>query len=223
MALNVVTKSAMITIMRSFFVLGMLLLTTQTIHIGYLRWFGASTIIFDTVDGKISKNTAEAASFDDLVRSHREALAKIKIYEDNESNPVLNRLDRENTEPYASEMRLISCIESWKKQDKLIIELRYYCAWGVIFVLLGILAFKRIDEYVGLSFLLVGFCELIGYTGGLNRYPTVDYIPLLNEQILYLLSSILILLMTAYYLGIIRGQYMNEPYMDMADDEETVC
>lgn len=212
---EVFRKTAMIIIMRTFFVLAMLIMTTQTIHVGYVRWFNRETSVLDAIDGKASTNTYEAASLDDLVKSHREALDKIKIYENNKSNPVVERMNMEETEPYKSEIVLKDAIKSCEDQDRLIYELRYFCIWGVVFVLSGILVFKMIDEYVGLSFLFVGFCELIGYTGSLIKYPRVDSIRLLNEQFIYSLLSILILLSTAYCLGIIGGKNMS-----MADDEQ---
>lgn len=203
---EVISKSALIVIMRGFFILAMLILTTQTIHFGYLRWVYTPTVIVDPLEENPAPITPEAKSLDDLVKRHNEALARIKSYESNKSNPVINRTDRREIEPYRTEILLSADITSWEKQDKRILAVRYYCIWGVAFVLFGILAFKKVDEYLGLSLLLAGFCELIGYTGSLIYNPDLGYTRLLNAQILYSLASIVVLLLTAFYLGIIGRQ-----------------
>ncbi len=143
---------------KTLFVIAMLVTITQTVNLGYLKWF-------------------------------TERYHKVEIIED------------EAAKKEAAERAAYAL----KEENSRIKELNYYCLWGLLFVVFGIVVFNKLNALLGLSFMIAGFCELFGYTGVLIRFPHTDYSRLMTAKFSYSLASSALLLVTAYAIGILKG------------------
>lgn len=139
-------------IVRFLFVLAMIMLATQTVNLGHLRFFENKAAAL---------HSPERPSPDDV----QEAKAE---------------------------------------EDREIAKVHYYCGWGLIFTVFGYFIYVKVNRLLGLSFLIAGFCELIGYTGLLMRYPQSSFAGLLNVKLAYSLLSIALLLFIAYLIDALQ-------------------
>jgi len=146
----------------TLFVIAMMLLTIQTVNLGYLNWF-------------------------------------------TEKPPRQERTEEEE----ASE---VSKAVETAYENRNISEMNYFCLSGLILVICGVVVSKRLNALIGLSLVIAGFCDLIGYSGVLIRHPNTDYNRFMTLKFVYSGASLLLLLIVAHMIDIIRY------YSDMTEE-----
>lgn len=80
--------------------------------------------------------------------------------------------------------------------------MNYFCFIGFILVICGVIASKKLNALLGLPLVIAGFCELIGYSGVLIRFPNTDYSRFMILKFVYSSASLLLLLVVAYSLDV---------------------
>ncbi|HXJ16216.1 MAG TPA: hypothetical protein VNM68_03365, partial [Candidatus Polarisedimenticolia bacterium] len=141
----------------------------------------------------------EAKSLDELVQQYDTAHRLVKDYEADESNPKIEYGERAQTEPYKSELRLREAIIEWETKSRIISETRLYWMFGLLFLAVGLAAYRWLNSLLTMSALIVAFSEMIywsspSYFSGFSQ----EFDRLLTNKLILALSSFLLLLIVAY-------------------------
>lgn len=149
---------------RVLFVIGMIILVTQTICDVYHRWFEQRKSALDKFDSAVEKTIKESKSIQELVKEYEIADNKVKEYEKNETNPKIKKSERDDIEPYKSQSKLRRAIEQWEEKSKEIFELRFYWGVGFVLTLVGMLLYIWVGKWIGLTSIIIGFIEMIWWS-----------------------------------------------------------
>ena len=119
------------------------------------------------------------------------------------------RLDaeRSETEPYKSEIALRKAIQDWEGKSREISKLRFYWLFGFVFLVLGCSAYRWLDEWLGISGIIVAFSEMIFWASPV--YLTVissrEFERLLHNKLVLALITFA-LLVAAFWMTEIAGR-----------------
>lgn len=180
------------------FVIAMLILVTQTVRHGYLKWFEKRSSVLDKYDTSTCKKIKEAKTLKELLQEHDAAHKKVEIYEQDKNNPVVPENKKQYKEPYKTQEELRNAIENWESKSKEIYELRFFWSSGLLILAIGLLFYKKINNWLGISLIIVGFVEMIWWTspsfnfGG--AYPEFDRL-LVNKLLLSIITLALLSLL----------------------------
>jgi len=177
------------------FLIAMLISSTQTFRHVYVKWIEPNNSVLDEFKNEVESDIADAKNLDELVSLYREAQNNVKIYESNSSNPEIERRFRKDTEPYEAEIKIKKEIEAREYDENQLFKLWFYWSCGLISVFIGIFAFRRINKWLGLSGIIVGFSEMLCWTSPLfhNRLLSQQFEYLLNYKLLFSLTTWILL------------------------------
>lgn len=159
---------------RTLAILACLFLGAQTIRHAYLLWLEPRASVLDKYDRPLKDEIASAASLDDLLRRYdplRRDVDRIKA-ERRAADPKAQFQDEAEAEPFKSEAALREAIASWEERAKEIHSLWFYWSVGVLLVALGGGASLRVNQWLGITLLIVGFSEIIYWTSPTLFGPT---------------------------------------------------
>ncbi len=187
------------------FVIAMVLATTQTMRHVYVKWVISDGSVMDQFLTETESDIAAAENVEDLVPPYAAAKARVEAYEADRSNPAINGYERQTTEPYRSEYELrkeIERRENWRRQ---VVELWFFWAAGVVSVAVGGVVMRRINGWLGVSGILVGYAEMIFWTSPFlhRRYTGAEFEALLDIKLL--LSAITVASLVVLWLLNTRG------------------
>ena len=183
-------------------IVAFLALASQTVRHAYRLWVEPRGSALDKYDRPLKDEIASANSLDELLRRYdkvrKEADAKRQEREkqDAKDRPYVNELQ---TEPFKSEHALHDAITAWEKESQEITELRFYWLMGFIFLIAGLLIYKRASRWLGLTLLIVAFSEFIYWTS-----PTIwgsgirEFDRLLLNKLAFSLISLLLLIVVIW-------------------------
>jgi len=177
------------------FLIAMLISSTQTFRHVYVKWIEPNNSVLDEFKNEVESDIADAKNLDELVSLYREAQKKVKNYESDSSNPEIERRFRKDTEPYEAEIKIKKEIEAREYDENQLFKLCFYWSCGLISAFIGIFAFRRINKWLGLSGIIVGFSEMLCWTSPLfhNRLLSQQFEYLLNYKLLFSLTTWILL------------------------------
>jgi len=184
------------TTQRVLAILALLILATQTVRHAYVRWFEPRTSVLDRFDRPLSDQIAAAASLQDLLRLYEPVRADAdRVRKASEGKPESEALQfSEGAEPFRSERELRQAIETWEGKAKEVHAVSFYWSVGLLFLLLGMAAYRWGNRWYGLAAEITAFAEFIYWTspslfgGGVREFDR-----LLSHKILLSLASLLLL------------------------------
>lgn len=187
------------------FVIAMVLATTQTMRHVYVKWVISDESVMDQFQTETESDIAAAEDVEDLVPLYAAAKARIEAYEADGNNPAIRAYERQTTEPYKSEHELrreIERRENWRRQ---VVELWFFWAAGVVSIAVGAVVMRRINGWLGVSGILVGYSEMIFWTSPFlhRRYTGSEFETLLDIKLL--LSAITLASLVVLWLFNVRG------------------
>ena len=179
---------------RVLFIIAFVFLSIHALRLTYQLWFEERTSALDAYAEAVETDIRGAASLEELVQDFDAAHKRVEEYEADENNPSPDYGERMRTEPFKSERKLRSAIESWERQSNEIARTRTYWVFGLIFLIFGIAVQKWFNPWVGIAALVVAFSEMIfwsspPYFGGWS--PEIERL-LYNKLILTWVSLILL-------------------------------
>ena len=192
---------------KTIVILAFLALLSQTIRHAYMLWFESRESVLDKYE-KPRKGEIEAAkSLDELVRRYepirkqvdqlREERAKAEnaTGEDQSARGKARPLEDTRIEPFKSEQELRQAINEWEEKANEIRELRFFWTIGLVFLILGMVIYRKLNRWVGLTLIIAGLAEFIYWTsptffGGTHEFDRL----LWNKLVLTIVSLILLLL-----------------------------
>jgi hypothetical protein len=151
----------------TMFVLGCLVMGTQTFRHVYVKWLEPRGSFLDAYKDKAEQAVHTSEDLDDLKERYVAAVAKRRDYEG--SNPEVEVRQRSARQLYDEEGELRSAIERIEAQQKSIHQLWFFWLCGLGSVGLGILAYRRLNRWLGLVGMITGFSEMACWTSPLWR------------------------------------------------------
>lgn len=169
------------------FVLAALVSSTQTFRHVYVKWIEPKNSILDEFRDETESNISEAKTLDDLVILYREATKEVKKYESDSDNSKIDHYDRRHTEPYETQYKIEEEINNREYDAKQLFKLVFYWFCGLVSLLIGIVAFIKINRWLGVSGIIVGFSEMLCWTSPLfhNRLLSQQFEYLLNYKLIF--------------------------------------
>jgi hypothetical protein len=152
----------------TMFVIGFVILSTQSFRHIYVKWIEPRSSVLDPFREPADTAAASATSLDQLVARYQQARAAVQDYE-TKGNPEVMRHERSETEPYATEMALQNRIEEWEAQSRQIFQLRFFWTIGLLATVLGIWCHQRLNAWLGMAAIIGGFTEMAYWTSPLRR------------------------------------------------------
>jgi hypothetical protein len=208
-----ITRDVEVNIMKKFqttlFVIAMLIISTQTMKHIYVKWIEPRTSVLDNFRDTTETAIASSQNIKELETLYAEAYHKVNEYEADKANPVIETRMRRNVEPYKSQTSIRQAIVTLEMRQKRIFEIKFFWACGLISVIAGALIYGRVNRWLGMSAVLIGFTEMIVWTSPLWRgYGlTVSLFErLLNYKLLLSLTSWLLLI--TFWLLIEKGNLL---------------
>lgn len=192
----------MFNILRTAFVIAMIVFIVWAIRLSYTKWFESRESVLDKYEEPTEESRFTSDSLNELIRKYEEIHKKVKAYESDDKNPALSESEKETTEPYKSESMLKIEIREREMYAEEIYKVRYYWFCGLAFVISGILIFTKFNTLLGLPLMFTGFMEMLvsiepaRYGGGLSS--------VLTNKILFSILSIVLLIVTGYLINIMK-------------------
>jgi hypothetical protein len=147
-------------------IVALLFLTAQTIRHAYILWFEPRGSVLDKYDQPLKDQISAATSLDDLLRKYDGVYKEVKLAKQDAEKAGKEVSSREEmqSEPYKSEHDLRDAITDWETKSKEIRELRFYWFIGFGFFILGLLMYRKLNRWFGLTLLIAAFSEYIYWT-----------------------------------------------------------
>lgn len=183
------------------FLLAALVSSTQTFRHVYVKWIEPTDSVLDEFRDDTESSIANAGTLADLTILYRNAHAAVKEYESNPSNPKIEYRNQRNTEPYKSEQKIKKEINNREYDEKQLFKLVFYWVCGLVSLFTGIIAFIRVNRWLGVSGIIIGFSEMLCWTSPLfhNRLLSQQFQHLLDYKLIFSTVT-LILLITLWLL-----------------------
>lgn len=168
------------------FVLLMMLTTTQTMRHVYLKWVAPDGSVLDQFRSEAEADIAGARTLEELIPAYAAAKAKVDAYQADPDNPKLAPYQQQTTEPYESEIKLREAIERREAWQRKLVELWFFWIAGVVSVAVGIVVLRRVNEWLGMSGVLIGYAEMAYWTSPLvdRQYSGAEFETLLDIKLL---------------------------------------
>jgi hypothetical protein len=178
------------------FIIAMLTSTTQTFKHVYVKWVEPTISVLDEFKNEVESDISNAKNLDELVVLYQAAQANVKIYEANSENPIIEYRNKRDTEPYESELKIKKEIENREFDKNQLYKLWFYWSCGMITLFVGIFTFKSINNWLGLSGIIVGFTEMLSWTSPLfhTRLLSQQFEYLLNYKLVFSIITWLLLI-----------------------------
>ncbi len=180
------------------------ILIPQTIRHVYVRWIEPRGSVLDKYKEPMKENIEAATSLGELLELYENERGKKGSLSQRPSAPSVNTEPAASSSPAApetypppssAEANLEQAISEWERCSNEIYELRFYWFFGLVLVVLGIVAHK-FSLATGLVLRIIGFSEMIYWTTpSFVGYGTHEMDRLLVNKLM--LSSITLALLTS--------------------------
>ena len=196
------------------FVIAMVISTTQTYRHVYVKWIEPQASVLAEFKVGAESEIATAETIEELVPLFAETDRAVKAYESDPTNPPINHYERQTTEPYASRQKLEGEILAREQRTKQIVELRFYWAGGLLSIIVGAWAYRRINRWVGISGVIVGFSEMLFWTSPLvhRAWHGQEFVALINSKLTF--SAITLVLLVGMWLLVARNKLLPTDQID---------
>lgn len=201
-------------LLRTLAILAALALTTQTVRHAYLLWFEPRSSAMDKYDRPLKNEIEAAGSLDELVERYdiaRKDVDRVKA-ERRVANPQAEFSAEQDSEPFRSERALREAVTSWEDKAKEVRSLRFYWCVGFLFSVVGLLFYRSVNAWAGLTFMIIGFSEAVYWTSPtFLGAATREFDRLLVHKLALSLISIVALAFAINVLRIFRDESGEAP------------
>jgi hypothetical protein len=179
------------------FVIAMTVGTVQSLRHVYVKWVEPDTSVLDEFRDDVDAEIASARSLEELVVLYREAREESAAKAANE----------EATDDPDQDARFRE-IQSREHDHQQLVKLRFYWSAGLIIFVLGVLVFRRFNAWLGFSFIVIGFSEMLCWTSPLFHFSLMSqqFEALLNTKLTFSLITWVLLIISWFLFdtGVIR-------------------
>jgi hypothetical protein len=180
-------------------IVGLLLLLSlgsQAIRHGFWRYTAGYRSALEPYAEPTEQIIAESKSIDELVELYAAAHKEVQQEKLREGSQPEREYERREREPYKSEELLESAIETWESHQLQIYEVQFLWWSGALFCVVGAFVISRVEWWLGLSLMILGFVEMNYATcpsfalGDAN----VEFLRLLTYKLTYSIAAVAMLL-----------------------------
>lgn len=182
-------------------IIAFLILSSQTVRHTYVRWFEPRASVLDKYDKPLKDEIASATSIDELLRHYDPVRKQVDAakQELSKAGKKLTYEEEKDVEPYKSEHALREAITEWEEKSKEIHEIRFFWLIGLAFFVLGLLTYRKVSRWFGLTLLIAAFTEFIYWTSptflGAN---TREFDRLLGHKLTFSVISLILLIVVIW-------------------------
>jgi len=169
-----------------------------------MLWLEPRGSVLDKYDQPVKGQITASSSLDELLRRYDSVRkqvdkAKEELSRERKSLAYNETLD---FEPYKSERLLKDAIQEWEKRSKEIHALRLYWIAGCVFLVLGLLSYRKVNRWLGLTLLIAAFSEFIYWTSPTFFGDTREFDRLLGYKLALSAVSLVLLITVIWFLQI---------------------
>ena len=185
---------------KTLFILALVSVCAYTIRHVYYKWFEQRDSVLDKYATALTSQIKNAESLDHLVTLYDKAQKAVDAYEADKTNPWIEYRDRDEKEPYKSQLEVKKAIIDWESKSKDIFQLRFYWGVGLLLLVVGYLLFRKLNQWLGLTIIIVGFAEQVYWTSPNFFSGTgVEYERLLSNKLSFSLATLVLLVVVAFF------------------------
>jgi len=186
-------------------IVGLLLLLSlgsQAIRHGFWRCVAGQRSALDPYAEPTEQSIAESKSIEELVALYAAAHEKVQQEKQREGAPSENEYQRRQREPYKSEEQLKQAIETWELHRLQVFEVQFFWWSGAVCCAIGAVVIRRVEWWLGLSLMILGFLEMGYATCPTFSYglDSVEFLRLLTYKLIYSLAAVALLLVAWWYI-----------------------
>ena len=187
-------------------IVGLLLLLSlgsQAIRHTFWRLVATQRSVLEPYAELAEQQIAESKSIDELVAHYAAAHSKVQEVKQRDEAKTESEYERLQREPYKSEQLLKGAIETWESHERQIFEVQFLWWAGAVIAVVGALVIWRVEWWLGLSLMILGFIEMAYATcppfsmGGANE----EFVRLLTYKVGYSLAAVVMLLAAWWHVG----------------------
>jgi hypothetical protein len=174
-------------------------LLVQTVRHAYMLWFEPRGSVLDKYDQPVKSEIASAVSLDELLRRYDPVRKQVDELSKTSSRPAYEQAQKE---PYKTEQTLRQAIVEWEEKSKEIRAIRLYCLVAAVLFVMGLLACKKLNRWLGITLLIAAFAEFIYWTSPTFIGPTREFDRLLANKLALSIVSLVFLVGAIWFLDI---------------------
>jgi hypothetical protein len=191
---------------KTLFIIAVVFASVQSVRHVYARWIDTSDSVLDRYESEVSGKIKNAGSLEELQSMYDDAHKKVEAYEANRTNPKVEGYERETIEPYKTERMLKHAIENWEAGSNEISKIRFYFIAGLVFLMAGYILYRKVNLWLGLTFVIVGFMEMLYWTSPnlLLGASIIEFNILLDNKLILSAITLALLIAVAYLTGTLK-------------------
>jgi hypothetical protein len=184
-------------------IVALLALVSQTVRHAYVLWLEPRNSVLDKYDRPLKDEISAATSLDQLLSRYDQAHTAAEAARKEAAKNGEPEYKLAQTEPFMSERALHEAITQWEARSKEIHALKFYWLVGVALSALGMLIYILRRRWLGLTFLIAGFAEIIYWTSPtFLGISTREFDRLLGYKLAFSAVSLVLLLAVIMTQGI---------------------
>jgi hypothetical protein len=195
---------------KTLFIIAMVSVTTYTIRHIYSQWFASYTSVLDQYDEPIKSQIKSATTLKELESLYAQAHRTVLTYDLVDSIKAMQPYKREQLEPYRNQNELKQAIEEWETKSREIFQIRFYWGVGFLLIILGFTLYQKINPWLGIAILIVGFGEMVYWTSPTFFGSGVEYNRLLNNKVILSIATLALLTVAGFITGTLRSDSKQE-------------
>jgi hypothetical protein len=165
------------------------ILSSQTIHYIYMKFFYPTTSVLDT---PLDTTIQEAQSLDELVKMYEKSEADVRAYEKQLGPEDGRDSDRWEDEPYKSRDALRRAIADWEGKNEQFRRLLVQWTYGLLVTLAAVWAYAHRHAWIGMALAVAGLGEMLWWCS-----PSIELGGALGEFDRLLNARLILSLVTA--------------------------
>jgi hypothetical protein len=190
---------------KTMFILALITITSYTVRHLYLKWFEPHASVLDKYDKPITSEIKRSNSLEQLERLYSKAHDKVQRYEAMDSIKTMDPYKKRQLEQYINESELRMAINEWETKSREIYEVRFYWSIGLVLIIIGSALYKKINQWLGVATLIIGFAEMIYWTSpSFFSNRGTEYENLLNNKLSLSFVALGLLIVAAYLTGTLK-------------------
>jgi len=199
---------------KTLFIIAVTSVIAYTIRHVYLKWVEPQTSILDKYDRPIINELKNATSLEQLAKLFDEVHLKVLASDSVDSLKVKPEYQKYNIEPYKTESEIREAINSWESKSKEIFELRFYWAIGFVLNIIGYLLYRNVSPWLGITFLITGFGEMVYWTSPSLFGSGLEYEKLLSNKLTLSILTLLFLIAAGFLTDTLKSSSKDDQNAD---------
>src|SRR5687767_926059 len=153
----------------TLFMVLLVVIATQTLRHVYVKWIEPKGSVLDQFREKVDEDIESSKSLDELKALYAKAHAARKAFERGRSMDEIRLARETDHEVFREDAELRAAIERVEDHERDLFKLRFYWGCGLLSIVLGLLAYAKVNRWMGMVGLATGFLEMAVWTNPLWR------------------------------------------------------